>query len=266
LQLSVLTLIELGKRRRLSRIFGNGKRILIVPMEFGTAFAPNDWDLCAETTRAVMDGGADAIMTTYGQARQFSDHLLNAPLILTINYGWSDLAYPLEYVREANLMGADAVKVHFFGPLADMPLLELQRLSAECKSQGMPFLFEPIPMTNYPNSGGQQLLDPIIVKKAVDLGVIIGADIIKIAYPGSAESLSKVTRGCPVPVVIAGGSSLSSDTQVLDMIRGAMDGGASGGAIGRNITTHRNPMKITKAISMIVHDDASVKDALKVLA
>ena len=235
-------------------------------MEFGTAFAPNEWNLCAEITRAAIDGGADAIMTTYGQARQFAEHLLSAPMILTINYGWSDRVYPLEYVREASQLGAEAVKVHFFGPLADTPLFELQRLSAECKAHGMPLLYEPIPMSNYPDSGGQQLLEHTIVKKAVDLGVIVGADIIKTAFTGSASSFSKVTSGCPVPVIIAGGSSLSSDRQVLEMIKGAMDGGAAGGAIGRNITTHRNPRKITEAISMIIHNDASVKDALDVLA
>jgi len=44
------------------------------------------------------------------------------------------------------------------------------------------------------------------------------------------------------------------------MVRGAIDGGAAGGAIGRNITTHSKPAKITKAIASIIHDDASVQE------
>lgn len=133
------------------------------------------------------------------------------------------------------------------------------------KNHGIPFLFEPIPMSGYPSAGGKQLLDPIMVKEAVDIGVIIGSDIIKTAYTGSPSSFKEVTKGSPVPVIIAGGSKLSSDRETLDIIRGAIDGGASGGAIGRNITTHSNPAKMTKAIASIIHDDASVQEALKAL-
>lgn len=257
-------MIEIGKKRRLSRIFSKG-RTLVIPMEFGTAFAPREWDRCSPVARAVIEGGADAVMTTYGQARLFAEDLERVPLILTINYNWSDPTYPLEYVREAAQLGAEAVKVHFFGPTKDLPLLQLQKLSVECKSYGMPFLFEPIPMSDYPSAGGRQLLEPTSVKEVVDLGVIIGADIIKTAYTGNPDSFKEVTKSCPVPIIIAGGSRLSTDRATLEMVRGAMDGGASGGAIGRNITTHRNPAKMTKAIASIIHDDASVSEALKAL-
>jgi len=178
-------MIEIGKKRRLSRIFAKSNRTLIAPMEWGTAFAPRDWDRCSQVARAVVEGGADAIMTTFGQVRRFAEDLIKIPLVLTISYDLSNLSYPLEYVREASLMGADAVKVHFFGPNKDMPILELQRLSLECKNYGMPFLFEPIPMSDYPNASDKQLLDPIAVKEAVDMRVIIGADIIKTVYTGT---------------------------------------------------------------------------------
>lgn len=257
---------EIGKKRRLSRIFSKNNRTLIIPMEWGTSFAPNEWDRCSKVARAVIEGGADAIMTTFGQVRRFSEDSLRIPLVLTINYNLSDLAYPLEYVREAAQMGADAVKVHFFGPMKETPVLQLQKLSLECKNYGMPFLFEPIPMSDYPSAGGKQLLDPKTVKEAVDMGVIIGADIIKTAYTGKAESFEMVTKSCPVPVIIAGGSRLPSDKETLEMIKGAMDGGASGGAIGRNITTHNNPAKMTKAVASIIHDNTSVQEALRELA
>jgi len=259
-------MLEMGKKRRLSRIFKRSERTLIIPMEWGTQFASNDWSVCASMTNAVIEGGADAIMTTYGQARKFAEHLLKVPLVITINYGSSDSAYPLEYVKDVSQLGAEAVKVHFFGPLAGIPILELQRLSSECKNYGMPFLFEPIPMSDYPSAGGKQLLDPKVIKQAVDIGVIVGADIVKTAYTGSAESFREVSKGCPIPVIIAGGLPRASDKETLDMIEGAMRGGASGGAIGRNITTHKNPMKMTKAVSKIIHEGVSVEDALRVLA
>jgi len=235
-------------------------------MEWGTEFAPNDWASFSRIVQAVVEGGADAIITTFGCAMRFHDELLGTPMILTLNHGLSDRSYSSGFVREASRLGADAVKVHFFGPVADTPVLELQKLSTECRDHGMPFLFEPIPMSDYPKAGGQQLRDPESVKKAVDSAVILGADIIKTSYTGNAKSFSEVTHGCPVPIIIAGGTPQPSDRPTLEMIEGALEGGASGGAIGRNITMHRDPMKITRAISAIIHDDRTVGEALRLLA
>jgi len=48
-----------------------------------------------------------------------------------------------------------------------------------------------------------------------------------------------VVRGCPVPVVIAGGPKTSTDKQLLERIDGAMEAGARGAAIGRNVFQHQ---------------------------
>jgi len=79
------------------------------------------------------------------------------------------------------------------------------------------------------------------------------------------ESFRRVVEGCPVPVVVAGGPKMGSDEDVLRMVRMAMDAGARGVAIGRNIFQAENPTKMTKAISMIVHDNAEVEEALEFL-
>jgi fructose-bisphosphate aldolase/2-amino-3,7-dideoxy-D-threo-hept-6-ulosonate synthase len=251
--------IEIGKTRRLARLFRKNGRILIIPMENGTPLDKFD-----SIARDVKAGGADAIMTTFGQARQYAADLVDIPIVITINYGDADLNYALEYVREAVSLGAEAVKVHFFGPMKDFPLLQLQKLSIECKSHQLPLLLEPMPMSDYAENGGQQLTDCKVIGDAVNLAVAIGADVIKTNYTGSAVSFKQVTTGCPVPVIIAGGPKLTNE-KTLEMIKGAIEGGASGGAIGRNITTHADPLKITKAIAKIIHENASVTEALKEL-
>jgi len=46
------------------------------------------------------------------------------------------------------------------------------------------------------------------------------------------------------------------------MVRGAMDGDAAGVSMGRSIFQHEDPEGIARAVSAVVHDDASVDEAL----
>jgi class I fructose-bisphosphate aldolase len=93
----------------------------------------------------------------------------------------------------------------------------------------------------------------------------LGADIAKVPYTGSVDTFAKVVEGCPIPVVIAGGSKVS-DEQTLEMIKGAMDAGAAGISMGRNVFQHENPELLVKAASAIVHGGATVEDAMAVIS
>jgi len=74
-----------------------------------------------------------------------------------------------------------------------------------------------------------------------------------------------VVEGCHVPVIIAGGPKMESDRSILEMVKGAVEAGAAGTSIGRNVFQHKNPTRIVAALSMIVHENASVDDALNYL-
>ncbi|MEM2094580.1 MAG: fructose-bisphosphate aldolase, partial [Candidatus Bathyarchaeia archaeon] len=87
---------------------------------------------------------------------------------------------------------------------------------------------------------------------------------IKTNYSGSPETFKKVTSSCPVPVTILGGERISDDA-CLQRIKGAMDGGAAGGAFGRNTMTHPYPAKIVRAIRKIIHEGSSIEEAKKEL-
>jgi len=67
-----------------------------------------------------------------------------------------------------------------------------------------------------------------------------------------------------VPVVVAGGSK-TDDRTTLELIEGAMAGGAAGISIGRNAFQHRTPDKFVRAAACIVHQNKSVEEALKIL-
>jgi fructose-bisphosphate aldolase/2-amino-3,7-dideoxy-D-threo-hept-6-ulosonate synthase len=102
------------------------------------------------------------------------------------------------------------------------------------------------------------------VKLAARVAAELGADIVKTVYTGDPESFREVTRGCPVPVVVAGGSK-TDDRTTLELIEGAMAGGAAGISIGRNAFQHKHPDKFVRAAACIVHGNKSVEEALKIL-
>jgi class I fructose-bisphosphate aldolase len=71
--------------------------------------------------------------------------------------------------------------------------------------------------------------------------------------------------GCPVPVVIAGGPKMGSDREILEMVQGAIEAGGAGVSIGRNVFQHRDPSRMVGAISLLVHENSGVEEALSFL-
>jgi fructose-bisphosphate aldolase/2-amino-3,7-dideoxy-D-threo-hept-6-ulosonate synthase len=82
-------------------------------------------------------------------------------------------------------------------------------------------------------------------------------------YTGDINSFRKVVRGCPVPVVIAGGPKMAMDRDVFQMVSEAMKAGAIGVSIGRNVFQHKDPIAMTKALAKVVHENASVDRAMR---
>ena len=90
-------------------------------------------------------------------------------------------------------------------------------------------LFEIVPMTSSPSEKSEFIIDTDVLTKACLMAVSLGADIIKTNYSNEPKTFKKVTSACPVSVTILSGEHVS-DEECLKRIRGAMDGGASGGA------------------------------------
>jgi DhnA family fructose-bisphosphate aldolase class Ia len=115
---------------------------------------------------------------------------------------------------------------------------------------------------------GEKITNPFDVghvKHAARVGAELGADIVKVVYTGSVRSFRRVVKGCPVPVVIAGGEKMESDEELLTMVHESLKAGGAGVSIGRNVFQHTSPMRIVEAIGAVVHRNASVQAALKML-
>jgi DhnA family fructose-bisphosphate aldolase class Ia len=100
------------------------------------------------------------------------------------------------------------------------------------------------------------------VALAARVGIEMGADWVKIPYVPAFE---QVTSVCFKPVVIMGGAQRGSEFEFLSELRTAMDAGAAGGTIGRNIFESDDPKAMTAAIAAIIHNDASVDEAMAIL-
>ena len=107
--------------------------------------------------------------------------------------------------------------------------------------------------------------DVNLVKHAARVGAELGADIVKTNYTGDPASFEEVVEGALVPVIIAGGPSVDSNKDLLQMTKDSIEVGGAGVAFGRNFFQAENPEKITKAVSSIVHDNVDVEDALEIL-
>jgi class I fructose-bisphosphate aldolase len=244
----------------------NTEKTVIVPMDHGVSSGPiyGIVDLKLAIDRVVR-GGANAIvehkgMVGPGHRRSGTD----IGLIIHLSASTSLSPHPntktlVCTVEEALRLGADAVSIHvnIGDEMEGQMLNDFGLVSRRAHDWGMPLL-----AMIYPR--GQKITneyDPTVLKHAARLGAELGADIVKISYSGSVESFAEVVASCPVPVVIAGGEKMESDRQILEVVRGAIDAGGTGVSIGRNVFQHADPARMVGAVSMIVHENATVEEA-----
>jgi DhnA family fructose-bisphosphate aldolase class Ia len=90
---------------------------------------------------------------------------------------------------------------------------------------------------------------------------------VKTTFPtnGTVDDFKVIVEAALVPVIVLGGAAMGDDKALLAMVKNAMDAGASGIAIGRNVWQHSNPPAIAAALNAIVHDSSSVDVALKLV-
>jgi predicted phospho-2-dehydro-3-deoxyheptonate aldolase len=261
----------IGKLIRLERIINRdtGKTV-IIPMDHGFTMGPIEGleDMRA-TVDMVVEGGANAIILHKGIVK--AGHRGSGRDIgLVVHLSGSTTLgpdpnnkVPVCSIREAIQLGADAVSVHVnLGSDHESDMLRfLGDVGGECQAWGMPL----ISMMYTRGRNIENEYDVRYVKHAARVGAELGSDIVKVNYTGSPETFQEVVRGCPVPVVIAGGEKVEGDMDLLRMVSGALQAGCKGVSIGRNAFQHKNPILVVKAISEMVHNGISIEEAMEIL-
>lgn len=105
---------------------------------------------------------------------------------------------------------------------------------------------------------------PEIAAYAARLGLEIGADAVKIKYTGDPETFRWAVKCAgKTKVFMSGGPKASAEIEFLKQVRGALDAGATGLAVGRNVWQNSNPDKIALALRRLVIEDRAVENALR---
>jgi fructose-bisphosphate aldolase/2-amino-3,7-dideoxy-D-threo-hept-6-ulosonate synthase len=254
-----------GTRARLERISTDGT-YFVVPMDHGiTMGAVKGLKRIESTVDAVTRGGADAVLTQKGVAPRVHPNKNGAGYVVHLNA--STVVGPdandkrvTGTVTGALRAGADAVSLHLNVGSDHEPrqIEDLARITEEAERVGLPVL-----AMTYARGPGVDEHDAEALGHAVRLGEELGADLIKTAYSGDADSFGHVVESTRLPVVIAGGSK-GTDRETVEMVRGAVDAGAAGVSMGRSIFQHDDPEAISRAVAAVLHDDASPEEALSV--
>ncbi len=260
-----------GKAVRLERIINRDTgRTVIVPMDHGMSVGPIDGlvDMAATVDQAA-EGGANAVLGHVGLALHgHRRHGKDIGLIMHLSASTSLAPDPndkvlVTSVEEALKMGADGVSVHInLGAETEGEMLRALGMTAmKCREWGMPLVAMMYPRGR--KITAEKSAD--YVKVAARVAAELGVDIVKTNYTGSVETFREVTRGCPVPVVVAGGPRMETTEQILEMVHDSIQAGGAGVAIGRNIFQANDPVAMLRAVASIVHEDVTVEEALRLL-
>jgi len=259
-------------KRRMHRIFRDDGRSVVVAMDHGSGL-----DVYPALARpaavleAVVAAGADAVLTTPGIVKQFSQELNSVAVILRVDGGSSQLAEVgslecklLYSVEDAVRLGADAIACMGFPgtPLETRTLLNVAKLAGQCEAWGIPLMAEMLP-------GGlanSKLHTVENVRLAARIGVELGADFIKTLYVAPAESFQQVTESCYRPVLVLGGAKTDDERSLFNIVSSSLKAGAAGLVMGRNVWGYERPKAMVKALCAMVHNNASVDEAMALLA
>jgi 3-hydroxy-5-phosphonooxypentane-2,4-dione thiolase len=203
---------------------------------------------------------ADALAVTRGVLRNCVDPNWDVPIILRVSGGTSILQEDLSdegimaSMQDAIRLNVSAVALSIFVGTAHekQTLLNLSKLVDDGEKFGLPVMAI--------TAVGKELekRDSRYLSLACRVAAEIGCHLVKTYY---CEGFSKVVQGCPVPIVVAGGPKLNTERDAFELAFNALNEGAVGVDMGRNIWQNNNPVGMLKAIRAIVHENATVREA-----
>lgn len=247
-----------GKEIRLNKLFKHSGRLLIVPMDHGVTVGPIDGlkDV-SQTVKFIKSGKADAVIVHKGLVKQVAEHITSDGCELIVHLSASTSLSPesnrkelVSSVEQAIRLGATAVSVHvnLGNSFESQMLKDLGKVAEDCDLWGIPLL-----AMMYVRDGSKNgEYDADKIKHAARVAQELGADLVKVNYSGNIESFAEVTSAVKIPVMIAGGPKLSSSYDLLVMVSDAIEAGAKGISIGRNIFQNPDPEQLVRTIRKIL--------------
>jgi len=254
-----------GMKNRLSRLIKPDGRCQFLPIDHGYFQGPTRCLERPEETIRDLIPYADGLFVTRGVLRAAIDPQIPTPIILRVSGGTSvvgrDLADEIitTSIEEMIRLNVAAVGVSIFvGSDYERDTLEnLSMLVDECEGYGIPVMAV--------TAVGKELEKRTSRYLALSCRIAaeLGARIVKTYY--CEDGFEKVTDGCPVPVVIAGGPRCETELEVFEFVYDGMQKGAIGVNLGRNVWQSPHPKAVMQALNGVIHDGLTPKQALDLL-
>ena len=204
---------------------------------------------------------ADALMITRGALRNWISAGMDKPIVLRVSGGQSilkELSNEIitTSIEDAIRINASAItcSVYVGGEHERQTIENLAKLVNQGETYGIPVLAVTA-------VGKEMVRDARYLGLACRMCVEVGAHMVKTYY---CKDFQEVVEACGnVPVVIAGGKKIE-EKAALEMAYNAIQNGAAGVDMGRNVFQSDNPVGMMKAVKAIVHEKASVSKAFKI--
>lgn len=252
--------MDWGLKNRLARFIRPDGKTVMLAVDHGYFQGPVSGIENASATISPLLEYADALMPTRGVLRTSVSAMTDTPIILRVSGGTSLAADDLSNEGIMTSM-KDAVRLNVCGVALSVfvgsahereSLLNLGRLVDDGHKYGMPVLAVTA-------VGRDMARDAKYLGMACRIAAEIGACVVKTYY--CETDFDKVVNGCPVPVVIAGGRQMDTEMDAFEMTYNAIQNGAVGVDMGRNIWKNTHPVAMIKAVRAIVHDGFTPSDA-----
>jgi 3-hydroxy-5-phosphonooxypentane-2,4-dione thiolase len=253
--------LDWGMQSRLARIFQPAtSRAVMLAIDHGYFQGPTTGLERVDLSIVPLLGFADALMTTRGMVRSTIPPTSGVPIVLRASGGPSilkDLSDEQVAVAmdDAARLNAAAVAVQVFigAENETQSVHNMTRLVDEGQRAGIPVLAV--------TAVGRELTrDARYLRLATRICAELGAHVVKTYY--CDEGFGTVTAACPVPVVMAGGRKLP-ELDALTMAHNAIEDGAAGVDMGRNIFQSDHPIAMIRAIRAVVHESAKPEHAFE---
>jgi len=251
--------LDWGLKNRLSRIIKpDTGRTVMLAVDHGYFLGPTTGLEVPRRTIEPLIPYADTLMLTRGVLRTSVDPTTDIPIVLRVSGGNSILSEDLsnegitasiEDAIRLNVSGL-ALSIYVGSPHEHQTLLNLAKLIDEGEKYGIPILAVTA-------VGREMKRDERYLGLACRIAAELGAHFIKTYY---CEGFEKVVESTPVPLVIAGGKKIP-EREALELTYKAVQAGAVGVDMGRNIFQSESPVAMIQAVRKIVHENATVDEA-----
>jgi len=256
--------MDWGMKNRLNQLIQPDGHCFFLPIDHGYFQGPTHCLEKPDETIKPLLPYCDALFVTRGVLRSCVNPIKGKPIILRVSGGTSVVGKDLANetittsIEEIIRLNATAVGISIFvgSDYEKQTLSNLAQLVNKCENYGIPVMAVTAVGKETEKREARYL------SLSCRIAAEMGARVVKTYW--CEKDFDKVVKGCPVPVVMAGGPKCKTELEVLEFVYDGMQKGAIGINLGRNVWQSPHPVAIAKALRAVIHEKATVKKAHKI--